>query len=710
MVSSQGMSGQSVVARCCEWNLFAAVFISLATSCWSGARTDRPSERTEAQVVRALAVVPVPASDGAASEAALELEQDVREGTDLQTVARDGAPALVFVGERADLESELEATLASRDFENWKQGSAGLAPETFLVMTARTKTATPVYVIAGGGPRGVFYGAHHFSEVMLGIPPGGYWLVPQGPRARRDHLGTAPYRFREHPPAFPLRGYFDNDDDMLANWTRADLGDANRQLVVEAETWREMIDTLSRLRYNFIDLHDTLGRTEFFAWSYYTERVPDYEADPALIREVIAYAHRKGMLVQVPLYLGWEFLRPKEGAAWRPGRLTDTEVCYSKSADRWHEVLDYLLNSPHSPVKDADIFLQRPRHPFLDHPYSPCPGEETGEVMTRWINHMHGEIKKANPNAILVVDLWHEGREMWKRGTFRPDPDIPMVLADRINGDIGTLPNNLHGYDFGLYLHAGVWLNHVVQDPIPARLGDAIRRGHAAGLDHYLFVNGQDFKHFLLGLEAASRAAWEPEHFDGAQFQREWASRYFGAALAEAADTSLNALRTAHEANGAYGLEYGGYRLVTERVNQLLRGGWVGKFDGARADAMLGAAKRALDVADAALSEPTRGSRAQRLAFDDQIRFPAAIYFQNLLLLDRAMRLRAEPGQTEARAAQLREDVIRQAERNWALLRQGSAWPKWQDWTAPEHFRVFTPPLSPDEVRSAVNRASASYP
>ena len=630
-----------------------------------------------------------------------ELKTDFEQSSIFSLKENHQLKTQIYFGQVNNLRSPLRKMVRKADYDNFKQKSRSLHPESFIVLSVENIDGTHAYVIAGGGPRGLFYGAYHFANRFLGVQPAAYWLVPEMERTKIKIFPAVNYEYRESPPAVPLRGYFDNDSDMLANWYREDLGVKNRRLVIEAETWRDMIDSLSRLRYNFIDIHDTLGRTEFFAWDYYKNKFPGYRADPGLIKEVIDYAHKKSMLVQVPLYLGWEFLRKKSDAPWRPGHLRSDDLCYSKSAKRWHQVLNYMLDSEHSPVRDADIFLQRPRHAYLDHPYRACEGEEVGAVMTEWVNHLHRTIKKYNPDARLVIDLWHEGKQLWQSGRFRPNDSITMVWADSINGDLGSVPASLDGYKFGLYLHAGVWLNHVVQDPTPMKLAKAISLGTSNGMNEYLLVNGQDFKHFLLNLEASSRAAWNPDTFDSESFKHNWAERYFGKQLAGSALRSLDHLRGAHEAAADYGLDYGGYQLVTSKINGLLRGRAVHQLSGR--SRMLKKAGAALNVANDALSSATSVSRKYRLVFDDQIRFPADIYYTNVRLLDSLVGLVRATNADSKSICQMRGEVISQAKLNWQLLARGSLWRKWHGWTSPLNFRVFTPPMPIAELVKNVN-------
>ena len=316
--------------------------------------------------------------------------------------------------------------------------------------------------------------------------------------------------FKSKPPKFKLRGYFDNDSDMIANWK----GD---KLIIEFETWKEIIDSLARLRFNFIDIHDTLGRSEFWKWDYYKNKT-DYKTDLDLVEKIIDYAHSKAMLVQVPMYLGWQFYH-----------IDDNEVCLSENYDRWFEVYNHYLKQ--SPLGKTDIFLQRPRHPFWDVGYN-CPSErrkniKTGPLMTKMFNDLNRLVKAHNPKSILVCDLWHEGRDMWRRDEFLPDRDILMIWADYGVADFREWPTDLKGYDFGLYIHAGVWLNHVMQDPHPKEIFAASEQGYTRAMNNYYLVNGQDFRHFILNIEATARASFGSDDVDGDNFYQNFVGRYF---------------------------------------------------------------------------------------------------------------------------------------------------------------------------------------
>jgi hypothetical protein len=561
-----------------------------------------------------------------------------------------------------------------------------LPAETFLVRSIPEdcNSQRQSVLILGGDPLGLQYGVAYFSETVLGIDPLAYWTGTRPPV--RSHLDLTGIDHQAAAPRFALRGYFDNDNDMLANFK-------GRKLIVELDLWREMIDSLVRLRYNYIDIHDLLGRPEYYLRDYYLE-MTDYRTDLDLVDAVIDYAHLKGLKVQIPMYLGWEFKH-----------IDMDQVCLGEFHDTWMETYQYYLDE--TPLGKADLFLARPRHPIYDWAYR-CPGEDAtgvrpGPLMTRMFNDLLARIHARNSDAILVCDLWMEGREMWATGQFAPDSAIQMLWADHGFADFQEWPEEFKGYPFGVYIHAGVWKNQVVQDPYPGLIRDALLEAHQRGLSQNVLVNGQSFKPFLLNLEASARAAWDPQHFDPEAFYLEWSSRTFGSSAAPMAVASFKALHEAHQ--GVLG-----FREITKNIRRTLRRlneELPQREERLAVEKALPYARQAVQKAEAAAQV---ASSTHRRTLNDQLLFPARIYRDNLALYHAvllwhealsAYRSTADPESLKS-ARSHGKDALGQLQDLIDLLRSGSGWSKWEHWYDPENFRIHTPPPTVDELKAAL--------
>jgi len=130
---------------------------------------------------------------------------------------------------------------------------------------------------------------------------------------------------------------------------------------------------------------------------------------------------------------------------------------------------------------------------------------------------------------------------------FNPPKDFIIAWSDDGFGRFKYLPKDTRGYKFGTYMHAGYWKNHDVLDTYP-ELVDEIMTMMFEKYDatHYMEVNGQTFRPFLLNIEAYAQAAILGSEFDGQAFYLQWATRYFGEA---AAHDVVSALKQLHEAN-----------------------------------------------------------------------------------------------------------------------------------------------------------------
>ena len=560
-------------------------------------------------------------------------------------------------------------------------------PEAFVV---RSFPVEGLVIIAGCDERGTLYGAYEYAEKYLGIDPLAYWTgkTPE----RKEALIIPSIDLRQGPPAFKLRGYFDNDSDMLANWK-------GRKLVIEFEIWKEMIDSLARLGYNFIDPFDTMGRTEFWVWPYYKENFPGYQTDLELVEKIIDYAHKKGMMVQVSTYLGYEF-----------HHLPYEKRCLSIYHDDWIEAYRHLLEE--TPAGKADIFYHSPRDPWWDRPYfclhETLLGIDKGKLHSRLINDLYKVVKEHDPDARLMGLFWSDGKKFWEKGTYSPNKNIDLVWSDDGYGRYPSWPEERRGHDFGIYIHAGFWKNHVMQDPYPRRIKDSIMEAYDRGMTDYIFVNGQDFKHFLLNLEACGRAAWDPEEFDPESYYLEWTGRYFGKEAAPLTVDSLKALHRSHDLAGGFT----DLTMKTKIYMELVRFRVPYCRDYSYIRPALEEAEKSLELAREAQKLVPPGPQK---VFDDQILFPARIYLENLKLhaavagtIDSRCTL-INPVAGLKKKQQAMENIKKnkkEAPRHLAalldLLREGSSFEKWEGWTLPENFRKYEPPPKMEKLRSAM--------
>lgn len=387
-------------------------------------------------------------------------------------------------------------------------------------------------VLAGSDVQGMQYAVYEYCKDILGIDAFEYW-TGNSPATRPD-LDLFSFQNKVIPPPnIPILCYFENDVDELANIKEP-------KLEYDWKNYTELINSLVRLKYNAIQLFDMLGRPEFFLRPEYKKVRPNYDVRISYIDSMINYAHDMGMMVQIDLALGYKF-KPMD---------QEMADCWKNHKQDWLAAWRHYFEE--TPIGKADIFVLRPRNQVWDWEYKSSCGEDKIDVFNEVYAELGDLIDEYKPDAHKVVVCYSDGMQMYNQG-FRPPNDWIVAWSDDGWGGFRFLPETTEDYQFGTYMHAGYWLNHTVHDPCPEKLDTIMKmmidRYQA---DKYCLVNGQQFRPFLLNLEAFSKIADNPEMFNGKQFYTDWASRYFGAGAGKYAVDAMKKLHDAQYAKKGY--------------------------------------------------------------------------------------------------------------------------------------------------------------
>jgi hypothetical protein len=400
----------------------------------------------------------------------------------------------------------------------------------------RAKTHLPdgqdVIILAGSDVLGMQYAVYDYCSEILKIDPFAYWTGKIPPKKLPSELLSFNNKVIA-PPVVPILCYFENDVDELAN-LREPL------LEYDWESYTEMINSLVRLKYNAIHLFDMLGRPEFFLRPEYQQIRPGYDIRLTYIDSLINYAHDMGMMVQIDLSLGYK-IKPMA---------QEKADCWEKNKADWIATWKYYFEE--TPLRKADIFSLRPRNQVWDWEYASSCGEDKTQVFNEVYAELGKIIDHYKPGAVKVVTCYADGMEMFN-GDFNPPKDWIIAWSDDGWGGFNNLPESTKDYRFGTYMHAGFWKNHTVHDPYPGKLDSVMKMiSNQFQATHYYEINGQQFRPFLLNIEAFSRIADNPHGFNGETFYRDWTERYFGKDAAVYAVQSMKKLHEAHFGNVGY--------------------------------------------------------------------------------------------------------------------------------------------------------------
>lgn len=463
-----------------------------------------------------------------------DLKNDLEQATDYQVKivsAKKSIPksGLVFILGTVNSNTIIKE-LAEEKKINLSENFPGSRGGIWAKVTYRNNKN--VIVIAGSDTQGLQYALYDYSKEVLGVNPLQYWTGDKVSKILNGNI----LNFKSktiNPPKVPVLAYFENDVDELANYR-------GKLLEYDWETYTEMIDALVRMRYNAIQLFDMLGRPEFFIRPQYKALKPDYKIDIDYIEKMIDYAHEKGMKVAIDFALGYQ-IHPMSA---------DKADCWKMYKEDWLKAWRYYFEE--TPLAKTDIFILRPRHQVWDWKYESTCGENKIDVFNEVYAAFGDLVDQYKPNASKVLVCYSDGMEMWNDG-FRPPRDWTVLWSDHGFGDFEHLPNTTDNYNFGTYMHAGYWLNHTVHNPYPNKVEDVMKHMFKTyNANKFCLVNGQNFKPFLLNLEAYSEVCRAPEAFNADRFYKTWTDRYFSEKVSEYAMASMKYLHAAQEGRKGY--------------------------------------------------------------------------------------------------------------------------------------------------------------
>lgn len=572
--------------------------------------------------------------------------------------------------------SNMIATLAANNEIALTASNPG--PRGGLWHKTALDTGQHAIVLAGSDVQGLQYAVYDYAEDILGIDPLEYWTDKRPESKTKDQLLNFKNKIIA-PPTVPILCYFENDVDELANYR-------GKLLEYDWESYTQMINSLVRLRYNAIQLFDMLGRPEFFIRPEYKDLSPDYQVDIDYVEKMIDYAQKKGMKVAIDFALGYQ-IHPMSA---------DKASCWKEYKEDWLAAWRYYLEK--TPLGKTDIFILRPRHQVWDWEYESSCGEDKIAVFNEVYKDFGDLVDEYKPKADKVLVCYSDGMQMWNDG-FRPPKDWIVAWSDHGFGDFEYLPNTTDGYNFGTYMHAGFWLNHTVHNPYPEKVETVMKSMFKEyDANKFCLVNGQNFRPFLLNIEAYAAVCNTPETFDGDLFYKQWTERYFNPTVAQHAVASMKLLHSAQPDRIGYVQHLWEIREAVAYLSNspIVRPGKTPvPHDFKRVENDLDRVKLIEDSIQEAMEEAQKGLDLQEFEgnfYFDYIYLPILLY-SDLITFERSLHqmalLKKQYEETKDRqyinqALQLLPSTKKQLEIIYQHRERGDRNPKWTRWYSPE--------------------------
>lgn len=376
------------------------------------------------------------------------------------------------------------------------------AREAFVMRVTKDGTGRQVLVATGSDMRGSIYAAYAFSEEILGVDPWYYW-VDKEPVARNKIEVPSGLDREFGAPTFKYRGWFINDEDLHARYSPDPL----RENVFSLESLDRICETLLRLRGNMI-----VPATFAF---------PDERCNEL--------AARRGLILNMHhiLVLGLNTFQWPEDVPF--SHIKHPEIMEK----HWQTCVDAY--------KQYEVVWTvgyRGKHdrPFWHDEKDMTDPVKRGEVITKAIAKQVELIRKVDPDAPIIANMWDEGAGMYHEGLIRLPECVTVVWPDKGNGMIRDDGKVKSGQ--GLYYHTAMLngrCNQMTEMVNPGRIYNQVGRFVKAGATEFFLVNVSDIRPVPLSTDCAMKFAWnakpymdktDKQNMDA--FYHDWSARQFG--------------------------------------------------------------------------------------------------------------------------------------------------------------------------------------
>ena len=376
-------------------------------------------------------------------------------------------------------------------------------PESFALQAKTDDRGKVALLATGADVRGAIYAAYTLSEELLGVDPWYYW-VDKEPEYKGHVEIAVDYHKTWGPPTFKYRGWFINDEDLLARFSHDPWGEN----IVSLSMTDRIYETLLRLRGNTI--------------------IPGTFTFPDEQHQVLA--SKRGLInsqhhINV---VGLNTFRwPKE-------------VPYSYHSHP--EILEQMWQKCVDALKDREVIWTvgyRGKHdrPFWADDSAIAAPKARGKLISRAIAKQVEMIRAAQPEADCICNLWMEGVELYQRGYVTLPEGVILVWPDDGGGIIRDEGRVKAGQ--GTYYHTAMLSgrhNQLTEMVPPGRIHQELGRFVRAEATTYFVVNVSDVRPVPLSTDYAMRMAWDASaEMDKSspqaqnEFLLDWSGRQFGA-------------------------------------------------------------------------------------------------------------------------------------------------------------------------------------
>ncbi len=381
-------------------------------------------------------------------------------------------------------------------------------PESFCVRVGKDAAGRPAVIATGADTRGAIYAAYTLSEKLLGVDPWYFWTDHEP-----EYQGTVDVpddlSLRFGPPTFQYRGWFINDEDLCNMFAP----DPMRENVFSLELYDRIFETLLRLRGN-------MAVPATFAF-------PDEQCQMLAVRRGLALNMHHIQVVGLNTY------------RWPKDMPYSYQTRPQVLEREWQKCVDFLAQ-----VENVWTVGYRGKHdrPFWVDDPSLNTDEKRGALITKAIATQVKMIRKHQPDAMIISNLWMEGATLYHKGYIQIPEGVVLVWPD---GGDGIPRDDGHvGAGQGVYYHTAMLSgvhNQLSEMVPPGRIYCELGRFVRAGATKFFLVNVSDVRPVPLSTDCAMRFVWDASAYIDKSDQEnmdacflDWSRREFGDAVAPA--------------------------------------------------------------------------------------------------------------------------------------------------------------------------------
>ncbi len=399
---------------------------------------------------------------------------------------------------------------------------ATLPPEAWTI-----EAGDGILTLRAADSLGVVYGLSRVSRDGLGVEPLWFWNDQRFARKARRAFPDS--RAAGEPAAYRFRGWFLNDEVLLATWNPGQ----------GIDPWEMAFEALLRLGGNLV-IPGTDGNSKENASlaSAMGLWITHHHAEP-LGAEMFSRAH--------------------------PG----LEPSYLKHADLFEKLwLDAVERQKDRKTVWTIGFRGQGDSPFWEGDTRFDTDEKRGALLSAILAKQAGLVRSRRPDAVLACNLYGESVGLYARGFLRLPENAIRIWGDNGYGKmvcrrqgldnprIPSLPDaRERGMAHGMYYHVSFYdlqaANHITMTPVPLDLlAKELTAARDAGIDELLVVNASNIRpHAMPAAFVAD--FWNAGAVDPGVFLNGYAETWFP----EAPEAAIRAFLAYSEAALPYGTE-----------------------------------------------------------------------------------------------------------------------------------------------------------